>query len=179
MAEKMPSWKYSGGEVWIADLPIAAGLWALDGAAWDGAIGWMYPGADSRAWTEALREHPQARVIRVTVTGSHVERVPTTLLQDWVDKSPEGQGRHYAAGEVAPMPRAMFHLRCCYEELSGESRVRRVWTEPEAREWLVRWHQQGNAFLVIGNVYNDRANKLRNMLRDKHGMGQHRTMPAV
>lgn len=178
MAEKTPVSKYVGGEVHISDLPIAAGLWALDGAAWNGYAGWFYPGADRAAWDTLLRGNPTLKVLRVTVTGSHVERIPTRLLQDWVDKSPEAQGKHYRAGEIAPMPRGVFHIKGGYEELSGESRVYRQWTEAESREWITRWFKQGNAFLVIGSVYNDRVNKLRNLLRDNHGMGQKRQMPA-
>lgn len=177
MAEKLPNWRYEHGEVWLSDLPIAAGLWALDGAAWDGNTRWYYPGEDRASWDSLLRNGHDLKTLRVKVLGSHTERVTTRLIQDWVDKSPEGQGKHYRAGETAPIPRAIFHLHCGYEERIGEARVYRNWTEAEAEEWLRRWHRQGNAFLVIGLVFNDRINKLRNLLRDEHGMGQRRQMP--
>lgn len=179
MAEKVPSYRFENGQVWLADLPIAAGLWALDGAAWNGSTDWYYPGDDKAAWTALLKNRPELRVIRVRVVGSHVERIPTRLIADWIDKSPDGQGRHYRAGEIAPIPKGMFHFKCGYEELAGEARAYRGWTKDEADEWLRRWSRQGNHFLVIGAVFNDRVNKLRNILRDEHGMGQRRSMPQA
>lgn len=179
MAEKMPKWTFVDGEVRLSDLAIAAGLWALDGAAWAGEGRWAYPGPDKTAWDKLIASTPGLKLLRVGLTGSHVEAIEKRLLSDWVDKSPEGQGKHYRAGEFAPMPQCVFHLRCGYSWRVGDGGMTsRGWTEAEAREWLLRWHAGGNAFLVIPAVFDDKINKLRNVMRDKHGMALHRTMPA-
>jgi len=181
MAETMPRprsyYRYEAGELRLADLPIAAGLWALDGAALDTAGGWWYPGPDRKAWQELIRREG-VRVIRVELTGTHVEAVPTLLRQPWVDHSEAGMGRHYAAGEVAPMPTVVFHLRCSYETRNaGGATVRQSWVQTDAEDWLHRWHKPGNEFLVIPAVFNDRVNKLRNVIRDRHSMAQRLRMP--
>lgn len=178
MGEKRPTtWKYEHGEVHLSSLPIAAGLLALNGAVLDSGGGWWYLGDDKTANRELL-DRPGIRVIRTewVPSQSHLARVSQVLLEDWIDRSPEGQGRHYQRGETAPIPQVVFHIRGFYESYRDGTRVLKPWQMADAEEWLLRAHQPGR-FLVQVDIQNDWLNKLRNHIRDRYGMTHRRDMP--
>lgn len=165
MAEKSPDWNYTAGEVRLHDLPIAAGLLGLNGAAHDGAGQWYYPGEDRAAWSEFVGRNG-VRLIKTQLVGSHAEPVKSIVKAEWTDET----GKRYRPGDIAPIPKVWFHVEGFYgTQTPAGAKTWTPWSEAEARQWLLRWHRPSNAFLVIPAVFNDQVNKLRNHIRDNYG----------
>lgn len=175
-ANTAESVKVVDGQLHTSELPVAAALVALDGTAWDGGEQFYRRGPDADAW-RVLIAQPNIKCLNVVWTGEHIGRMPTRLMKNWTDESEEGAGRLYHAGEVAPLPRAIFHLAGLYRQQRGAAWVQVKWTDADWREWLTRWSRPGQ-FAVEPRVFDDVCNRMRNRIRSL-GLGSKRSMPSV
>jgi len=174
MAETKPTeYRYGDGRVQILDPAIAAGLLALDGAAWDGKAGFVFP--DDAGYSAAVARGG-VRVLRIALADSHVELVEVLLQSDYHDRE---TGKTHKAGERAPVPRVFFHLAGGYEHREGSATVRTRWVEDDYREWYRRWFAPGGQFVVRPRQFAECRNRLLDRMRDNHGAGKRKRMEVA
>jgi hypothetical protein len=90
---------------------------------------------------QRITEQPEGRVMQIDLAGHHKDYAPVEVRQanGWTAHD----GKHYAAGEVAPMLRVFYHLAGRYEYLVRGIPTRRVKWEPEDYEfWFNLYHRR-------------------------------------
>lgn len=146
------------------DIVLAAALLELSGAAVN----------DRRIEFRAVEKHrPGWRHILVSLDSTDVDDISTTLKTPWTDRE---TGQTYAAGETVKLPRVVFALAGKWVTYTTAAQLMVDFTDDDWKFWVREFYRDSGLLSGLRAV-NENINKLRDVMRARHGVKPRLRMP--
>ena len=165
---------FADGAAYLPAIDISAALLAMSGAAWNGKSDSLPVPFGNGAWS-VVTEQPGGRVIRIELVGHHKDYTPVEVRQagGWTAHD----GKHYNAGEEAPMLRVFYHLAGRYEYLTRGVATKNVkWDYDDFLFWFNAYHRRSLPIDCKTQV--DQRNRLLDVNRNSYGIGSTTPQPG-
>ena len=157
-------------------IDVTAALLALTGTAWTGDESDIpVPRANAVKWQKIV-ELPEGRVIQIDLVGQHQDFTQVEVRQSNGWNSPY-DGKHYGAGEIAPMRRVFYHLDGHYKFLRNGVATKSIrWNTDDFNFWFDLYHQRSLSIDIKSQV--EWRNKLLDLNRRAFGISSTTPQPG-